>query len=96
MRYLSLMDLKFPSQSTWFLDFVSLWLGNCCVKLDINSIMSNLIIIICNCIGCCDDLWLEMSAGSIHESLNVIADYQKHFRLKEMAGRAFAEDVNER
>lgn len=39
---------------------------------------------------------LEMSAGSIHESLNVISDYQKHFRLREMSGRMFAEEVNNR
>lgn len=33
---------------------------------------------------------------SIHESLQVVEDYQKHFRLREMSGRAFAEDINYR
>jgi len=37
-----------------------------------------------------------MSTVSIHESLKLIAEYQKHHRLREMSGRSFAEEINGR
>lgn len=42
------------------------------------------------------ELQMEMAFMSIHESFNVIEDYQKHFRLREMSGQAFAEELSSR
>jgi len=38
---------------------------------------------------------MESAAVSVHESLNKIADYQTHHRLRETQGRTFAENLNE-
>jgi len=39
---------------------------------------------------------IETSAAQIHESLNVIIDYQTHHRLREATSRDNAEYLNER
>ena len=40
--------------------------------------------------------FMESSAQTIHEKMNVILDDQTHYRLREAQGRAHAEDLNER
>lgn len=39
---------------------------------------------------------MESSAQEIHKSLNSVADYQTHHRLREAQGRKRAEDLNAR
>lgn len=39
---------------------------------------------------------MESSAQEIHKSLNSVADYQTHHRLREAQGRKRAEDLNSR
>jgi len=39
---------------------------------------------------------MESSVMSVHQNLKVVIDYQTHHRLRELQGRSFAEDLNER
>ncbi|ESP01865.1 hypothetical protein LOTGIDRAFT_172331 [Lottia gigantea] len=39
---------------------------------------------------------METSVQNVHEDFKTAIDYQTHFRLRELQGRSFAEDLNER
>lgn len=39
---------------------------------------------------------MESSADAMHENLKSVIDYQTHHRLREVQGREFAEDLNDR
>ncbi len=39
---------------------------------------------------------METSLQTMHDRMNAVGDYQKHYQIREAQGRAHAEDLNER